>query len=67
MKKFIIYFFLFYLFARKVVGIAQAQDKNDEVILTEQAQLIFDTTIHDWKDSNVWHRTFTSKREPRVC
>ena len=50
MKKFIIYFFLFYLFAWKVVGIAQAQDKNDGVILTEQAQLIFDTTIHDWKD-----------------
>ena len=50
MKKFIIYFFLFYLFAWKVVGIAQAQDKSDGVILTEQAQLIFDTTIHDWKD-----------------
>ena len=50
MKKLVIYFFLIYLFAWKIVGIAQAKDKYDEVIFTEQAQLIFDTTIHDWKD-----------------
>ncbi len=50
MKKLVIYFFLIYLLAWKFVGIAQAKDKYDEVIFTEQAQLIFDTTIHDWKD-----------------
>ena len=50
MKKLVIYFFLIYLLAWKFVGVAQAKDKYDEVIFTEQAQLIFDTTIHDWKD-----------------
>ena len=50
MKRLVIYFFLIYLFAWKLVSYAEAKDKYDEVIFTEQAQLIFTTTLHDWKD-----------------